>query len=83
MIRKLFIEHTEHAEESYFEHMGHAWTFAGKMFVGSIACFIHGLVPGLFVHTGGETVCSLHDKMKARMDKCQDAKATESKTQTV
>ena len=83
MIRQLFIDHPKHAGESYFQHMGKAWTFGSKMFVGSLACFIHGLIPGLCVHTGSETVCGLHDEMKARKDKCQDAKATESQSQTV
>ncbi len=63
MLRKLFTEHPNSVEETYAEHLGMAFSFAGRMFLGAIACFIHGLLPFLFVKTGSATIDELHDRM--------------------
>ena len=33
------------------------------MFLGAVACFIHGFLPFLFVKTGSATIDALHDRM--------------------
>ncbi len=63
MLHELFTEHPNSVEETYAEHMGTAFSFAGRMFLGAIACFIHGFLPFLFVKTGSATIGELHDKM--------------------
>ncbi len=63
MLRELFTEHPSSVEETYAEHMGTAFSFAGRMFLGGIACFIHGFLPFLFVKTGSATIDELHDRM--------------------
>ena len=63
MLRELFTEHPNSVEETYTEHMGMAFSFAGRMFLGAIACFIHGFLPFLFVKTGSATIDELHDRM--------------------
>ncbi len=63
MLRELFTEHPNRVEETYVEHMGMAFSFAGHMFRGAIACFIHGFLPCLFVQTGSATNDQLHDRM--------------------
>ena len=63
MLRELFTEHPNSVEETYAEHMGTAFSFAGGMFLGAIACFIHGFLPFLFVKTGSATIDELHDRM--------------------
>ncbi len=63
MLRELFTEHPRSVEETYAEHMGTAFSFAGRMFLGGIACFIHGFLPFLFVKTGSATIDELHDRM--------------------
>lgn len=76
MFSKLFVDHPRDAGESYLEHMGMAWSFGGRMFVASLACFIHGLIPGLCIRTGSKSICELHEEMSARAKVCEDAKAT-------
>jgi hypothetical protein len=63
MLRELFTEHPASVDETYSEHMGMACGFAGRMFLASIACFIHGFLPFLFVKTGSATIEALHERM--------------------
>jgi len=63
MLRELFTEHPNSVEETYAEHMGMAFSFAGRMFRGAVACLIHGFLPFLFVKTGSATIDELHERM--------------------
>lgn len=63
MFKKLFLEHPESVGESYFAHMGVASGFGFQLLVAAGACFIHGLVPGLFKSTGSRAIISLHDRL--------------------
>ena len=62
-IQRLFNEHPASVGESYWEHLLRASWFAGKMLTGAGACFIHALLPFLFVKTGSETIVQLHTAM--------------------
>ena len=63
MLHELFTEHPDSVGETFAEHMGVAFSFAGRMFLGAVACFIHGFLPFLFVKTGSATIDALHDRM--------------------
>ena len=63
MLRRLFLDHPRSTGESYFEHQRYALTFASWMLLGSIACFVHSLIPGTFLITGGRIVSKLHERM--------------------
>ena len=60
---KYFTSHLRSVNESYFQHMGHAFSFFVTMFVGSIACLLHGIFPFLFVKTGSAVITKLNDRM--------------------
>lgn len=60
---KLFTEHPKSVGESYFQHMGVAFSFAGKTFIACIACFLHGIFPFLCTKRGSEIIRELHDRM--------------------
>lgn len=62
-IQRLFNEHPASVGESYWEHLLRASWFAGRMLMGAGACFIHALLPFLFVKTGSETIQQLHTAM--------------------
>ena len=67
MFRRLFLEHPASVGESYLEHAAFAARFGWTMFLGSLACFIHALVPALCQSTGSETIRQLHERlMQAR-----------------
>ena len=56
-------QHLDEVNESYFEHMGNAMSFAGHMLTGAIACAIHAIAPGLFRSTGSGRIEYLHERM--------------------
>src|SRR5712671_2639037 len=62
-MHKLFKDHPATVGESYFEHMGTAFTFAARLFGASLACFVHGLFPFLFTSTGSTAVKRLYQGM--------------------
>lgn len=63
MFDRLFTDHPTQVGETYFEHLRTASWFAGTMMVAGVACFVHAIVPGLFVTTGSRAIVRLHDRM--------------------
>ena len=43
--------------------MGMAFGFGGRMLVGALACFVHGLFPWLCLTRGSDTIRALHHRM--------------------
>lgn len=81
MIKRAFTEHPASVGESYFEHMGAALSFSGRMIFGGLACMIHAFFPFLFVCTGRECITKLHERMvlhRAKGDCAADASAMPS-----
>lgn len=66
MLKKLFLDHPTSVGESYFEHMKVAFGFGFQMLGGALACFVHGLVPGLCQRTGSQTITALNAKLLAK-----------------
>lgn len=60
---RAFTQHPETVGETYFEHLGSAWGFASTMFVGAMACLLHGLFPFAFQSSGSRRIRELHDRM--------------------
>lgn len=66
MLKRLFLAHPESAGETYLEHQRVAFGFSAALLKAGLACFIHGLVPGLFQTTASRTIMELQQKMAAR-----------------
>ena len=60
---KRLTAHLDEVEETYFQHFGHAMSFARAMFVGCLACAGHALFPFLFERTGSDIIRRLHRSM--------------------
>jgi hypothetical protein len=60
MIQNLFLEHPEERNMTYLEHMKHAWFLGWNLMKGSIALFIHGLVPKYFPDTGSLVIKDMY-----------------------
>ena len=56
-------DHPASVGETYGEHMGVALGFAARLFLASIACAIHAVLPFLFVRTGSDAIRVLHTRM--------------------
>ena len=80
VLQRLFLEHPRSVGETYLEHQRQAFGFAGTMFLGALACFVHGLVPSLFTRTGSMAVLRLHERLvlhrTSRPARQRDAPAT-------
>lgn len=67
-ISRLFSEHPESVGETYFEHMVQAFTFAIKLGLACLVCFVHALLPCLFKKTGSRLIETLHARMVVNRD---------------
>ncbi len=65
MIRRLFTEHPASVNETYFEHLCAAMSFATVMAVATLACLVHAFLPFLCVTTGSRKITELHDRIVA------------------
>lgn len=63
MFRRLFLEHPATVGESYLEHASFAARFGWTMLLGSLACFVHALIPALCQSTGSKIVLQLHERL--------------------
>jgi len=63
MFKDLFTDHPASVDESYTEHMAMASSFGVRMLLGGLACFVHALLPFLFVQTGSGVIARLNDEM--------------------
>jgi hypothetical protein len=63
MLDRWFLAHPRRLDESYLAHQRAAWGFSGSLLKAAIACFIHGLVPGLFESTASRSIAELHERM--------------------
>ncbi len=61
--KDLMTDHPASVNETYWQHMGVAFSFGGRMIWGGIACLLHGIFPFLFTKTGSRAVTELHDRM--------------------
>ena len=63
MLKRLFTAHPDSVGESYWQHLGVAGSFGGRMLLAGLACLLHGLLPFLFVKTGSRAIEGLHHDM--------------------
>lgn len=63
MLSELFSRHPASVGETYTEHMQVAAGFGFRLFLASMACFVHALLPFLFERTGSTAIQSLHGSM--------------------
>lgn len=64
-----FSDHPASVGETYAQHLASASRFSLRMMGAGICCFVHGLLPFLFVKTGSNTVIRLHDRMVVNRDR--------------
>jgi hypothetical protein len=65
MLKAMFCDHPASVDETYTEHMAAAGGFALRLFVASIVCTVHAILPFLFEKTGSAMVEGLYDRMIA------------------
>jgi hypothetical protein len=60
---RAFTDHPASVDETYGEHLAVAGSFSLRLLLASLACFVHALLPFLFVKTGSRLITELHDRM--------------------
>ena len=73
MLKSAFTDHPASVGETYGQHMGMAFGIAWRMFLASVACLIHGILPFLFVRTGSTAITDLHHRMITHRDRRTEA----------
>lgn len=68
-IKALFQDHPASVGETYWQHVGVALSFAGRLFFASICCFIHAVLPFTFEKTGSGIVRNLFVRMVTHRSK--------------
>jgi hypothetical protein len=81
-LQRLFTEHPASVGESYGEHLWRASWFSGKLLLAGGACFVHALLPFLFVKTGSNAISELHSAMVANRSRAATP-AVPARTSTV
>src|SRR5690606_21060874 len=62
-LRNIFTDHPSAVGETYWQHLGAALGFSGRLMAASLACLVHALLPFLFVKTGSRAIMALHEHM--------------------
>lgn len=79
MIDRLFRDHPHEIAETYREHGVYAIYIAFRLIFSGLACLIHALVPGLFVHTASRAVRDIDALMARRGSAAQNRLAVNPK----
>lgn len=66
---RAFTDHPRSVGETYTQHMGSALSFSAEMFVASVCCLFHAMLPFLFKTTGRRTIERLHRRMVTHRDR--------------
>jgi Family of unknown function (DUF6356) len=62
-LRDAFTEHPASVGETYGQHMGMACGFGTRLLLAALACYVHALLPFLFVKTGSRAIADLNERM--------------------
>jgi hypothetical protein len=77
MIERLFTDHPASVDETYIEHLVAASSFSARMFVASLACLVHAILPFMFVKTGSVAIETLYDRMVANRRRFKEGRLAE------
>lgn len=64
--QKLFTQHPAKVDETYFEHMRFAASFAFWLGLAALAALVHAIVPALCESTASRIITRLHNRMTNR-----------------
>lgn len=73
-----FQDHPSSVGETYASHMVSAASFAARMWIGGIACLVHGLFPFLFKRRGSDAIRALHTAMVTDRDRVRGGRLMEA-----
>lgn len=63
---RIFIDHPQSVDETYFEHMRFAGWFAARLLMAGGAALVHAFIPCLFEKTASRMISEMHARLTAR-----------------
>jgi len=66
MIDRLFLDHPRAVGESYGAHFRAAAGVSARLFVASLKCLVHALIPALCKTDGSDAIIGLHREIAPR-----------------
>ena len=66
MIAKLFLNHPDSVNETYFEHMRFVLWFAFWLGAAAFAALVHAIIPAAFEKTGSRIIAKLYERTHNR-----------------
>lgn len=65
-LTKWFTAHPDSVGESYWQHFGVAFGFAGALAAAALAALVHAVLPCAFERTASDAVARLHAQLQRR-----------------
>lgn len=66
MISRIFLDHPNDVDETYFEHMRFALWFAFWLTAAGLAALMHAFIPAAFEKTGSRIIAKLYARTANR-----------------
>jgi hypothetical protein len=65
-IQSVFLSHPQAVNESYGQHAGVAFSYAGRLLLAGCAALVHAFIPALFEKTASTMIRDMCREMDAR-----------------
>ena len=65
-LTRIFIDHPQSVDETYFEHMRFAGWFAARLLMAGGAALVHAVIPCLFEKTASRMISQMHARLTSR-----------------
>ena len=65
-IQTMFLSHPQAVNESYTQHAGVAFSYAGRLLLAGCAALVHAFIPALFEKTASSMIRDMCREMDAR-----------------
>ncbi len=66
MFRKVFLDHPQSVDETYFEHAAFAGRFALTLFAAGFCALVHAVIPSAFEKTASRMIAQMYAKTHNR-----------------
>lgn len=64
--QRIFVDHPQSVDETYFEHMRFAGWFASRLLLAGGAALVHAVIPCLFEKTASGMIREMHARISTR-----------------
>ena len=64
--QRIFVDHPQSVDETYFEHMRFAGWFASRLLLAGGAALVHAIIPCLFEKTASGLIREMHARISTR-----------------